>query len=392
LETLKRFILSKVISTVDQITKVYLSRKFEEYYSKAKLNPPPDFERREWAFVPFDSLPNFVMHRHIAFTTPDMLKSHILTSVPAHIFYSSAHYVRPDEDAMEKKGWLYADLIFDIDADHLPLKNKNMENALRVAKREIIRLTEILQRDFGVDEKDMKIVFSGGRGYHIHVYDENLRNVRSPERREIVDYISVNEPAVSATEMIASTQSKRIMRCVLRYFINLRKRGKLSDLFLKYGIKGKTAENIQLKLNRILSDRNLAEQFIEGKLKISRSKRFTEMLDWIISVCVAKNSIHVDAPVTADIKRLIRFPGSLHGKSGLMTMEVSLNDIDKFNPLNDAIAFGDEKVKVRILPLKGKMSVSLRGETFTFRSGEKVKVPEFVAVHLLCRGIAKYGH
>jgi len=370
---------------VDELTKAYLSKKFKEYYSKANLTPPPDFEKREWAFVPFETLPDFFMQRHLSFESLEHLKAYILSSPPAHVFYSSACYLKPKEP-MEKKGWLYADLIFDIDADHLPLKDKSMETALKVAKKEIIRLSEILQRDFGISEKDMKIVFSGGRGYHIHVYDRDFQLLGSPERREIVDYLSINSPTNGK-----SLQMARVRKCVLAFFRNKEKEGKFTEFLKRSGIR---SERTKKDLKDLISNKQLGRKFIRGEYdlrKISKGKRFQNMISRILDVCTSKHSIHIDAPVTADVKRLIRFPGSIHGKSGLKTMEIDLNSIEEFDPFADAIAFGDEKVKLTISPEKD-VKIQMRGEKFRFKAGERVTAPEFVAIHLLCRGVARYGH
>jgi DNA primase small subunit len=368
---------------VDDLTKAYLSKKFKEYYESARLDLPRDFEKREWAFVPFEKLPDFFMQRHVSFTSEEELRSSILSSPPAHVFYSSACYSNP-EDPMERKNWLYADLIFDIDADHLPLKNKNIESAIKAAKKEIIRLHSILQRDFGVSERQMKIVFSGGRGYHLHVFDEELQRLGSAERREIIDYLSINPPAGR------SLQLNRVRRCMLSYFKDLKRKGRLKEVLKRNGIR--KTEKIERTLEMLLTNRELEKRFISGEFEFkSRNKNFQNFVSKVAKMCVSKHSIHLDAPVTADIKRLIRFPGSIHGKSGLITMEVDIDSIREFDPFKDAIAFGDEKVKLTILP-EESVKLRLGGEEFKFRGGERAVAPEFVAIHLLCRGVARYGH
>ena len=65
------------------LTKVYLTKKFEEYYRKAELTLPREFEKREFAFVPFEFLPDFVMFRHISFRSLDEFNSYITSKVPA---------------------------------------------------------------------------------------------------------------------------------------------------------------------------------------------------------------------------------------------------------------------------------------------------------------------
>jgi len=358
-------------------TKIYLAKKFSEYYANAKFEMPREFKRREWAFVPLKSLPAFIMHRHIAFESEEQFRAYILNTVPAHIYYSSAYYRYPNADKMEEKNWIRADLIFDIDADHLPLKTKNLETALNVAKKQIARLAELLERDFGINRKEMRIVFSGGRGYHLHVYGEDFTSLGSAERREIVDYLLLNQPS-----KVESTQWLRISRCVAKKLAIEAKRGNLQ----KYGITKKQAERIYALLNR-----ETIKRVASGDLQVFKGigKRVERMIDAFVEQCKTKLAIYVDAPVTADTRRLIRFPGSLHGKTGLKVTPVDFNEFEEFDPLADALAFGDEKVKIRTL---SKVKIKMGGEEIRLKAGEKAIVPEYAAVFLICRGMALYGH
>src|SRR2546427_9067690 len=62
---------------------------------------------------------------------------------------------------------------------------------LEAVKLGIIKLWDrFLRMKLGFDEKRMRIVFSGGRGYHIHVFDERVLGLGSHERRGIVDFIT----------------------------------------------------------------------------------------------------------------------------------------------------------------------------------------------------------
>lgn len=302
------------------LAKVFIEKKFKEYYSKFKIELPKDFEKREFAFVPFSSLPEFIMHRHVAFKSKEDFQSYVLKNLPAHVYYSSAYYENPAETSMDKKGWLAADLVFDIDADHLPIKTKSIESALKMAKREVKKLLTILKRDFGINEEDMKVYFSGGRGYHVHVTSEEFLELGSAERREIVDYLTINNP----------------------------------DLRLDSTIK----RRIEAYVKRFSSTTELA---------------------------IEKLRVYVDAPVTADTKRLIRMPGTLHGKTGLAVVEVE--DVEAFDPLSDAVVFGDEEVSVRVLK---KVKVRIKDTNIRAKPGDVIKVPEYAAIFLLCRGLATY--
>ncbi len=93
-----------------------------------------------------------------------------------------------------------------------------------------------------------------------------------------------------------------------------------------------------------------------------------------------------DEPVTSDIKRLIRMPSSLHGKTGLQVVPMSRDDLDNFRPLRDAVprAWTDEPVRVN---LKNKITLEIRGEAFNL-APRVSDVPQYLAIFLAARGLA----
>jgi DNA primase small subunit len=88
-----------------------------------------------------------------------------------------------------------------------------------------------------------------------------------------------------------------------------------------------------------------------------------------------------DEPVTSDIKRLIRLPGSVHGKTALRVVPVPLERLDTFDPLTEAVAFGDEPVKV--LVSKPEL-VRFRDKTWDLQPGPQ-ELPEQVALFVALR-------
>jgi DNA primase small subunit len=92
-----------------------------------------------------------------------------------------------------------------------------------------------------------------------------------------------------------------------------------------------------------------------------------------------------DEPVTADVRRLIRCPGSLHGGSGLRVTPLTLRGLEDFDPLQDAVVFGDEPLPVQILkPFKTQM----KEESYNLEEGA-TELPACVAVFLMARGVAE---
>src|SRR5438552_17737880 len=125
-----------------------------------------------------------IVQRHLGFSREEDLRSFLTTRVPAHAYYSSAYYETPNAPTMEEKGWLGADRIFDLDADHLPNAAKmSYPEMLEAIRLKIIHLyDDFLRSHFGCAEKAMRLVSSGGRGYHIHASDERLCPPGSPAR------------------------------------------------------------------------------------------------------------------------------------------------------------------------------------------------------------------
>ena len=96
----------------------------------------------------------------------------------------------------------------------------------------------------------------------------------------------------------------------------------------------------------------------------------------------------VDKPVTPDIKRLIRLPGSLHGKTGLRVHPITRDELTDYNPLMCAVpdVYTDDPVKVTM-----KKDMDLKMLDFSGHLSGRTEVPEFAAAFLVGRKYADYG-
>ncbi|NON61735.1 DNA primase small subunit PriS [Acidianus sp. DSM 29099] len=248
---------------------------FKDYYSRSKLELPFDMELREFAYQPFGK-DTYV--RHLSFGSEKELLDYITHNIPLHLFFSSAKYQIPSADDMELKGWIGADLQFDIDADEIcnpktisfcPICGKVLTNSkceehgiattfseitgkcLSKALEQALTIKDILKDDFALDSK---IYFSGNRGFHVYVEcSGDCALMDSEERKQIVDYISG--------------------KCSQKF-----KGGRENDP----GWIGRLAKGIEKTV--------------------------------------------FDEQVTIDVKRLVRIPGSIHGKSGLIVKKVESNN------------------------------------------------------------------
>ena len=398
-------------------TILFIKKKFQEHYRKEPPEPPPCLEKREWGFLMFD--PDSGMRRHKAFISVGEMQEYIQAMAPAHVYHSTAYYQHPGAPTMKEKNWEGADLIFDIDADHLPVKTDSFKAMLDAAKQEIIKLVGFLMDDFGFGEESLHIAFSGGRGYHVHVRDPRVLILDSAQRREIIDYLEtkgLDKKYFISRKLIRSeidfgdksytedygkkstgTQHK-ISRSgwgkhILDYFSDyLEGLSKLDDdeiikILKNLGIKRKKQRNNIISVCRNKKSIHNFKQY--GEIDIAQySEKF---FDLIIEKAINENKVilggaYVDEPVTADIKRLIRAASSLHGKSGMKVVTLTVDELHRFEPLVDAVVFGDNEIKINVTR---PTTVEMMDEQFEVEEGANV-LPEYAAIYLMCKGAAEY--
>lgn len=391
-------------------TEDFLMRKFREYYKGTELYLPNEFTHREFGFMFFKG---GYVQRHLGFKTRNEVKRFLLDRAPSHVYYSSAYYERPGAGTMDEKGWLGADLIFDLDADHIPrVKGLPFERQLHEIKLELMSLVDdFLLDDFGFAEDDLLITFSGGRGYHVHVRSPRVRSLTGPERREIVDFIqgtgleaesAFRKRAIDKThygsiftlEMPKHDDggwSTRVHKGLMDFVGLLEKMPKeeaLEKLGEFEGIGEKTAGEIYSSLFEGEAGMRGVDRLREGRFDFFPKDSYRNHLVKVaIRHTLGTYRREIDEPVTADIKRLIRLPTSLHGKSGMRVIILQRGEVDDFVPLRDAFpeAFGSDPVEV---VLEQDVSLDLKDEKINLHEGI-TDVPEFAAVFLMCRGLAK---
>jgi len=370
----------------------YLKKRFSSYYNGeiqgvGAFFPPTSLIQREWGFLFFSADQKTGMRRHIDFSTEENLREYLKAMTPAHVYYSSAYYEHPSAGTMDEKSWIGADLIFDLDADHI--LHASYEVMLSRVKEELFKLIDMLTGELGFDKKDLKINFSGGRGYHIHVPLIAVRNMDSNSRRQLADYVS--GVGLSSETMLTSSATEgwpnRWKSALNDELTSIETMSPLDAKSYLTGIPGINERQASLLI------KNVAE--IKEKLKINPSSlkenktiaALTSHENPVFLEKIHAYAAQVDEPVTADIKRLIRFPGSLHGGSGMQAINLELSELDTFDPLVDPVVFGEGNTKVSCkFPLK----MPMLGNNYDLVAGENT-VPEALAIFLCCRGIAEIG-
>ncbi len=399
-------------SQMNEKTKRFVARRFKAYYTvaAAKIRPPREFWQREWGFVLFDQhYPDkMVMRRHTALTTETEFQRYLRENAPAHAYYSTAVYDNPTAE-MAKKGWLGADIIFDLDADHIvsegELPRYTYEELLALVKAETRKLIDFLTADFGFADEDLELAFSGSRGYHIHIATESVRALGSHERREIVDYVmatgldiksflvsdmteqehTTEQPGKADMKLVPKGWGRRVHDGLLEFLHELAAMDDeqaLQRIRTVGGLERKKAQTIL----RIAKDETVMRRIEHDQIPQFSTPIWTALTETVTKVVRVKSADRVDEPVTADIKRLIRLPGSLHGKSSLRVKPLTVDTFTDFDPLRDAVVFTSKPVKICV---RRDSSITLRGERYGIAKDEIASLPEFAALYFICRGAAE---
>jgi len=396
---------------------VFLKETFREHYRRCPVEPPFRFARREWGFFPFGGK---MMFRHIAFARRSDIDRFFRETAPMHSYYSVAYYQEPGLQPMGEKfkTWMGADLIFDLDADHLPDADQmTYEEQLKEVKKEVKRLLfDFILDDLGLPREHTHLHFSGGRGYHVHVRAPEVLKLDSRARRQIVDYITGRgldfsklfpKKTTDYNPKFRSYKEERDFRNrndggwitkiyegkdrLLRKLMEFETKKEQVNYILrisdqkKLGIKEKKCQSMIEELF-YEDDGRTAKKMIskDSFTQTSKKWRDNDFLTLAASFSSIDLSGETDEPVTTDIKRLIRCPGSLHGKTGLRVVEVDMDSIEDFDPLRDAVALGPDPVKVNVTR---SVEQSLGGESFSLKEGE-TEVPLYMAYFLMARRMA----
>jgi DNA primase small subunit len=322
---------------------------------------------------------------------------------PQHVYFSAGRYDDPGAGSMSEKNWQGSDLIFDLDADHLPsvtLGEDTYAEMLGECKAALERLLSFLERDFGF--RDLEIVFSGGRGYHVHVRDRGVQKLDRGARREIVDYVrgtglrfealleseavggsaGRKSPARKRTFETTGGWSARAHRRLLAYVDELlaaEEESALGRLQALDGVGEKRAKAI------LRAARENYGQLEAGNVDVHPA--VFGLARQLADEVVEHDNAPIDEPVTTDTNRLIRLPGSLHGGSGLAVRRIDREELKGFDPLVEAIpeTFRGQEITIDVTE---PGLVELGGDNFTIDAGSQT-VLEYVGVFLMARGRAE---
>ena len=359
---------------MDEPTKAFLKNAYREFYFKAQdsIELPEDVGSREFGYIPFGG----GMVRHLSFKSKGEALAEILRQSPSSVYCSNARYEFPARP-IDEKGWLGAELIFDIDATDIPTQCKRghdlwycerchasgklprpakcpkcggsavefhrvCEECMDAAKDHAVRLSGFLTGDFGVDPSAVRTYFSGNRGYHLHVYDGRFDTLDQQARAEIADYMKGS--ALPPPQTMAATLRRKMPA-------------------------GPQGAGWTRRVTGYVAERN---------------QNYGGTLQKLVSEAVASQRAMVDASVTTDIHRVFRLSGTLHGDTGMAKTRV--RSMDQFDPQEAPVVLSLKPVKVAV---SFYPKFRMRHMDYGPYKSETVEIPTFAAVSILTRGLGE---
>ncbi len=395
---------------------------FRHYYANLKEEDIiiDDLDKREFAFWNFDES---TMRRHISFLDGKSLKEFLIKVPPRHAFYSISTYEYPSSTSMELKNIIRTDLVFDIDIDHIPTPCKSNHDywvckscgssgkgfsercnscnsssiakfsfvcneCLDFAKEEILKLIEdFLFTDLGINKDEVKIFFSGNRGYHVHVKNEELSSLDSRARSMLVDYIKGTSFRLYFFEFLKK-KGRLLGINSMGFFSRFAEKLfeeimilKEEDLY-KEGMSREKVREVMEKKEKILQElqqHDLSYSFL--RLLGKKSKE-------LVYKSIAASSVEIDERVTVDLHRLIRMPNSLHGKTALRVFPLSYESLDSFEPFKDSIVFKKGYGKVYYKEKRWFPKLVMNGVEYDLNELENKEIPLYLALYLHLNGYA----
>ena len=391
----------------------FVYQKFADYYRDPSTAVPAvsSPEQREFGYLVFKER---YMVRHEMFSSMTSLRAKLAETVPSDVYHSCAYYENPNFE-MDKKGWIGSDLVFDIDADHIPTTCNKIHDEFRCvkcgfegrgitpdecpccgatkfetkiwacdlciqsAREEVAKLLDLLENDFGFSESELRVFFSGHRGYHLHIENEAVRSLDAMARKEIVDYVI--GLGIKTFEKKGKTAAKfrlhdfgwnRRLKVGIKTFLS---NASQEDL-VKAGFDTRKLELLKEKKGTLI-ERCLDEGYWAGVMGIGDGT-WMRLAEYIREEKAAK----IDTVVTTDIHRLIRMNGTLHGKTGLKKVEFPAKNLQDFDPFTGAVAFKKGKAKVLVFDAP---EFTLSGETLGPYKNQTVELPIAAAVMLICK-------
>ncbi len=353
---------------------------FRAFYQR-RMPAVPALSQRELGF----GWRKKVDYRHKAFASQRDFDRFVLQDVPLYMSASTAYYRFPDKQPMLQKEFIGADLVFDLDTarskeshDHRELL---CEGCLLDVHQQALRILEFLTDDFGLQGL---LVFSGQKGFHIHVRSDAVWDLSKEARRQMAEYVAAEGLDASAFFQKSAAYSDSSERTVGflqgpsaqsggwagKVYGVMKAAIEKNDLaaLKAFGVSKKHRDDIAARPAELLE-----------QLRLGRWSAFCPKPD-MDALLSAVKVVQTDKAVTFDLHRLLRVPESLHGGTGFVAK--TLARPDSF-ALKDVVAF-DPNQKMTVIP-REPIQIEFLDQTFDLPRARFSELPLPMGIYLICQ-------
>jgi DNA primase small subunit len=371
-----------------------------EHYRSCDLDIP-NLPRREIAWEPWD--------RHHGFESMTDLRAAMIDATPTSAYYSTAKWLNPKGNAgtgnpnesWKRKSWTGTDLTFDLDYDHMAgVEDLSYKQQIEAIASQTSRLIDILENQYNITE--YQIAFSGRRGFHVKVTDEDYSLLDKMDRRAICNQImgefidrrtvlktlqlNTKVGELSCTLGEASLYSWSGLTRLAVSTLTTQFLESSSQHLIQY-IKDNWPKKLTTKELNILAGRFSNPVFLRrlektGDLRAflgdyATKTRLENVYTMFLNEAIKIYGVSIDISVTPDTRRLIRMPGSINTKHGYECRTISkeeVEDIDLLFFLSEQ-TFGSEEVEIEIpkpMTVHGYQTIHLEKGIHTLRKCDAV--------------------
>ncbi|UZJ52187.1 hypothetical protein CBS101457_001507 [Exobasidium rhododendri] len=326
-----------------------------------------NFTHREFTFT----LQNEAYLRYNSFSTPEELKREVCRLNPARFEIGPVYSAKPkDRKTVQKTSFrpVSRELVFDIDmTDYDEIRTccsgkgicKRCWAFIAVAVKV---LDEMIRCDFGY--KHLLWVYSGRRGIHCWISDQEACELSDDSRRAIVGWIDIIKGSANQTKKVdvgasfaGTKENRRLHPSIQRAMGDENRPGPLKTAFVEIILKDQDCFRDPKQAETLLSLLPASEIETIAKLKHSWSRdvnrssyrKWTDIQEAASKskkgTNVWKNAMEdiilqytyprIDSEVSKHLNHLLKSPFVIHPATGKVCVPLQISTIEDFDPIND---------------------------------------------------------
>lgn len=337
-------------NVLQNLLPIYYKRLFPSYlmckwlgYSTVQKDY---FHRREWNFT----LKDDIFIRYITFNDSTEFEKDLLRRLPFKIDIGGVYNTIPKDN----KNWTGSilqveerELVFDIDmTDYDDVRfcctAANICNKCWPLMTFAIKIVDrALEEDFGFQHRIW--IYSGRRGVHCWVADENARKLNSQARNTIAEYLTIVKGGESQAKKVNLPYNlhpsiRRAARITQKGFDDyacdkqnfLGDETKVTKLLSLMPVECREDLNEKMKRGRTSAEK---WQIFQTSVKQLQSKKYKISPNLIDEIMFQYTYPRLDIEVTKGVNHLLKSPFCVHPKTGRVCVPIDLEKIDQFDPL-----------------------------------------------------------